>query len=338
MKWARISVLLVVATMLVAGCSFYEYPDKMPAVDTPARDEIPEFSYTTKIQDMKIVVNDEDKGDTWNCKLVKFRIKDFPELKNKYAKAYHYAPKDQSRKYPCLILYPPTGGPNSFIKKFAAKFADEGYTVMAFQRRERFFDNKKPLEYNANLFRQTVIDVRRGIDFLETKPYADTSRVGIMGISLGGVISLLATEADPRIRSTVTVVAAGDMPEILATSGFNRIRKLRKTLTKKYDLDREKLVALAEKELSPIDPITYADRIDPQRLLMINASMDDIVKIHVALNSWEAFGKPDFLRLPTGHYSTFVFVRSLVKRADEHFLKTLRLEKGKDGRVMAKNK
>ena len=49
-----------------------------------------------------------------------------------------------------------------------------------------------------------VADARRVVDFIETLPDADASRIGIVGHSLGGKMALYAAAFEPRIRATVS--------------------------------------------------------------------------------------------------------------------------------------
>lgn len=49
-----------------------------------------------------------------------------------------------------------------------------------------------------------VADARRVVDFIETLPDADASRIAIIGHSLGGKMALYASALEPRIRATVS--------------------------------------------------------------------------------------------------------------------------------------
>lgn len=48
-----------------------------------------------------------------------------------------------------------------------------------------------------------VADLRRVLDFIETLPDADASRIGIIGHSLGGKMALYGAALEPRLRATV---------------------------------------------------------------------------------------------------------------------------------------
>src|SRR5207247_4754279 len=52
----------------------------------------------------------------------------------------------------------------------------------------------------------TVWDVMRLIDYLETRDDVDPKRIGVIGISKGGIETYLAAAADPRIAVAVPCI------------------------------------------------------------------------------------------------------------------------------------
>ena len=52
----------------------------------------------------------------------------------------------------------------------------------------------------------TVWDVMRLIDYLQTRADVDPQRIGVMGISKGGTEAYLAAAADPRIAVVVPII------------------------------------------------------------------------------------------------------------------------------------
>lgn len=52
----------------------------------------------------------------------------------------------------------------------------------------------------------TVYDVFRTIDYLETRPDVDAKRIGMAGVSEGGLITWMAAAADPRIRTAASMI------------------------------------------------------------------------------------------------------------------------------------
>ena len=57
------------------------------------------------------------------------------------------------------------------------------------------------------LYYDTVWDVWRVVDYLEKRSEVDRSRVGLIGFSMGGIVTWLAAAADERIKVAVPVIA-----------------------------------------------------------------------------------------------------------------------------------
>jgi cephalosporin-C deacetylase-like acetyl esterase len=197
---------------------------------------------------------------------------------------------------------------------------------MAFYRRDGYFNPRESIEYNVDLMRQAVIDVRRAMDFLRTRPEADPHKIAVMGVSLGGIIAALVTEADGRIQATGMLVSSGNLPKILETSHYSRVVRFRNAMTQRYGLaNRAELQQFERAYMQAVDPLTYAERVEPARLLMINGWPDGIVNIQAAADTWNAFGRPEWRCLPVGHYSSFALVALAKTWTLAHFRRVLGL-------------
>ncbi|MCH7743615.1 MAG: dienelactone hydrolase family protein [Proteobacteria bacterium] len=58
----------------------------------------------------------------------------------------------------------------------------------------------------STLVTQTVVDYRRAIDFLETRPEIDSHRVAALGYSMGGHMVFILGAIEPRIKVAVASV------------------------------------------------------------------------------------------------------------------------------------
>ncbi len=82
--------------------------------------------------------------------------------------------------------------------------------VMVFEKRSR------------DMFVQTVVESRRAIDYLETRPEIDKSRVGVIGYSMGGMETFAVTALDTRVKVAVAC-ATPDYPDpVVAPRNFAR--------------------------------------------------------------------------------------------------------------------
>ena len=74
----------------------------------------------------------------------------------------------------------------------------------------------------ANLITQTVVDYRRAVDYLETRDDIDTSRIGLLGYSMGGHMTFILAASDPRIKTVVSCVVPETKGFPIAASTFVR--------------------------------------------------------------------------------------------------------------------
>jgi dienelactone hydrolase len=72
---------------------------------------------------------------------------------------------------------------------------------------EMYFEKKWFSRYRDMVVESTR-DYLRALDYLSTRPEVDLTRVGVIGYSTGGLMSVYLTALEPRIRATVACVAA----------------------------------------------------------------------------------------------------------------------------------
>lgn len=130
------------------------------------------------------------------------------------------------------------GGPWSFPSRHREILLKNGIAVLAIDARnhgERILENdfRNPLVYltkgyfesTRKIVAETAIDVRRAIDYLETRQDVDAARVGLIGFSLGAHIGWIATAVDPRVdRALIMAMPFLPAPKELRPGGFTAPR------------------------------------------------------------------------------------------------------------------
>lgn len=122
---------------------------------------------------------------------------------------------------PVVIALHGTGGSKQNMLALCRKLATNGFVAVAIDGRyhgERIRTGKGTEEYNAAIARawreggahpfyyDTVWDVMRLVDYLKTRRDVDAKRIGLLGISKGGIETYLAAAADKRIAVVVPVI------------------------------------------------------------------------------------------------------------------------------------
>ena len=289
-----------------------------------SKEEISSFAYSAKPEPPRFVFDEECAN--YVVYKVQIKVKDFEDLKNPYIQFWYFLPKSRGKKLPVAMVLPPTGGDYEAMKGFGRYFADRGFVSLVFERREPYFDPRRHLQYNKYLIRQSAIDVRRTIDFLCTQPDIDTEKIGLAGVSLGAVICVLATASDDRIKSLCLIIGSGDLPQIMSTTGYSRVKKFRDVMLQNKGLTLKELPTKGADLLAEIDPLTYSSHLDPEKILMINGRFDNIVKYRVAKKTWESLRKPEWYVIPTTHYGTIAFQGFVKEKIYSRFLKDFGLE------------
>lgn len=143
------------------------------------------------------------------------------------AHGYIAIPKRGTAPYPVVILIHGVTSSkeswweeNSTMAQLTQQLLTSGYAVMTLDAEyhgERAINNafKSPLDIINNewftryrdMIIESVIDYRRGIDYLATRTDIDTSKMGMVGYSMGGMMTFFLSAIDERIDVSVSCVS-----------------------------------------------------------------------------------------------------------------------------------
>ena len=168
-------------------------------------------------------------------------------------------------------------------------------------------------EVMVTLTRQAVLDARRAFDGLRGWPGVDPQRVGLLGVSLGGINASIAAGVEPRMRRVALVLAGGDLPGVVFHAS-RETREVRRRL-KAAGLDRAAL-----KELwKDIEPLHYASRMAAADVLMLNARDDDVIPRRCTEMLWKSIGEPEIVWYPGDHTGMLPRLPDVFRRVYKHF-------------------
>ena len=173
-------------------------------------------------------------------------------------------------------------------------FAKAGFAVLSLDPQylgERARPDRKM--YSTDIFtgiqaiRQTVLDYRRGLDFLETRPEINQDAIVYLGGSMGGILGIVIVGEDKRIDAAVITVAGGSWMGMVR----NTIDPAAKEI-KKFRVENGLTWDEMQRFFDPVDPINYVGAISPRPLLMINGKHDIVVSPRTTKNLWRRAGEP----------------------------------------------
>ncbi|QDV37059.1 alpha/beta hydrolase family protein [Tautonia plasticadhaerens] len=245
-----------------------------------------------------------------------------PDPSNNVVHAEYFRP-DRPGERPGAIVLHILGADFALSRYMAARLADRGVAVLFVKL--PYYGERRPVGMEARLLssdiersvlamRQGVCDVRRASTWLAAREEVDAGRIGVTGISLGGLVSALAAEADPGLDRVAILLAGGGLADILWNLPESEARESRNAWIES-GRSREDLEALTR----PFDPLTYADRLRSKRVLMIAGRSDEIIPPEAASRLWEAAGRPPIRWYDCGHYSAAGYLLPAVREVVDFF-------------------
>lgn len=221
----------------------------------------------------------------------------FTGVNNSRVPSYLITPKDTTKIHPVVLIADGVYGSKErwFDDKSWPKgglvtkaLLDDGFAVMildAVNHGERSAENDfagPPLQHliaSRNMIMQTAIEYRRAIDYLETRSDIDVNRIGVMGLSLGGLITHQLASVDTRIKTA----AAGVTPYI------------------------------TEPKLQAVSSITFASHISCDSYLVFVGNKDTYYTLDQAQSLYNRIpiSKKEFIVYDSGHEPPIEYVKKV---------------------------
>ncbi len=182
-----------------------------------------------------------------------------PHVNNNTVHCEYFCPTDPGKK-PGVIVLHILGGDFDLSRMFCRTLAGNGVAAL-FLKMPYYGERRQPgspvrmisLDPHETVqgMTQAVLDVRQGAAWLAAQQDIDANRLGIMGISLGGITAALSASLEPRFSRVCLLLAGGDMGEVAWTS--TEMAPLRKRWAESGGT-KESLFTM----LKSVDPVTYA--------------------------------------------------------------------------------
>ena len=226
--------------------------------------------------------------------------------------------------HPTVLVFPIRAGDHVVSEALAKALVNRGYAAIWLERRRSLFgedDHRDPADFGAFAgdLRDFVLDARRLIRWLATRPEVDAERLATAGVSLGGILAATTLAVEPRVQAGFFVMAGGGLAEILRDSQDGDVVHFRERgVAAGAFRDGEELVRKARGYTDPVDPLTWAGRIDPERVLLVSARFDRVIAPERTQALWQAMGRPRWLVVPTGHYQLLPYFWWAVGQGADH--------------------
>ena len=225
--------------------------------------------------------------------------------------------------FPGVVVLHILGGEFSMSRMIANGLARRGIAALFIklpyygERRQGTRRRLISLDPNQTLesFTQAVLDIRRAAAWLGQRSEVDAERLGITGISLGGIMSALAGPLEPRFRKVAIYLGGGNLGEMIWSHKNAAAAAFRRSWRAKGETRASFL-----RIVKPIDPVTYGRLLQERQVLIVAAKHDKIVPPQATLALWNASGrKPRLVWLDCGHISAAQFLFGEMQRLIKFF-------------------
>ena len=144
---------------------------------------------------------------------------------------------------------------------------------------EEKFITKDQTEFEQNIL-QSLADIHLSYVLLRSLPQVQKKNIGLMGLSLGGMITLISAGLDPVFDRYATNVGAGDLANIITYRKSGDVDSQTGKLLKDIDWSVDR----ARFELSRFDAITWSQQVKNKKVLMINAVDDELINKNLSID------------------------------------------------------
>jgi cephalosporin-C deacetylase-like acetyl esterase len=185
-------------------------------------------------------------------------------------------------KMPCILLMHGLGMNKLGLQMMWATFVQKGYALLAIDA--QYHGDRKPKETldlfglhpyaTRDMLVQSIVDIRRGVDFLQTLPEIDPDRIGYVGFSMGGILGSVACGVDERFKAPVLCLAGGNFRLMVETSEIGPAKNARAA-----GLKPDASVWYA---MDAVDPVRWIPFVSPRPVLFVNGDHDVIVPVACA--------------------------------------------------------
>lgn len=203
-------------------------------------------------------------------------------------------PVRDSPPYPCIVFLHGYGGRKEDALALASFASRAGYAVFsidAVYHGEREVPGKAlyspDFEDSIRGIRQTIIDLRRGVDFLEIRSEIDNSRIGYVGGSMGGILGAIFIGVEDRIKAAILIVPGGNMSLMIRESEHPAIPPIRKRIE-----ELGLTYGDVQRMMNPVEPLNFIGRFSPKPVQFHIGRFDKIVPAEAGRQLADKAGEP----------------------------------------------
>ncbi|HEX6496714.1 MAG TPA: alpha/beta fold hydrolase [Acidobacteriaceae bacterium] len=183
------------------------------------------FEYDSSLP-LESVLSPVEEHAKWTLHDLSYRGTQSPDV----VQAWLIVPRGSNR-YPFVTFLHGGAQDRSAFLGEAALFAESGTASLLIDLPQtRALPDFSHPDKDRAAFVQTVVGIRRGLDYLALRSDIDISRGALVGVSFGGSIGSMVAAADARVRAAVLTATPPRMSEFWRSSSHPEVVNIRRTL------------------------------------------------------------------------------------------------------------
>jgi hypothetical protein len=295
-------LILVSSSVLLCSCAHYKCDPDYTGPSKRSAEMLKYYSYPRQQIEGKVEKISEKK------RYVVERI-EFPSALNVFntenIKVDFYVQK-KAGKYPTILVLPIANGVDFCARGFARHFASCGFNCAIVHNRHIDIEDIGSAEQVEDYLRQTVLDSRQILDYLIEREEVDGSKLGCLGMSLGGIRASIVAGVDERLKCSVIGLAGGSMAEVAFLSKLKEVKEYMRGLAERGISQETVHYEVSEKVIT--DPLKLAKYTDARDTLMYIAMFDRVIHRKCGDKLREAAGKPEAVYFFSGHFTSLLYL------------------------------
>ncbi|HSV73186.1 MAG TPA: acetylxylan esterase [Chthonomonadales bacterium] len=282
MRLARLALLHLLAAIAPASAL---------AADTPAvtldQVRVSLYAYDRALPLQPVLRTLEDQSPAHAALRTRYRI-EYDSARDQRVTGIYTVPRRFRGPHPAVILLHGSGGhkDSDYVRFASDMMSTLGYATLSIDGQYRG-DRRRPgrsgdihlvqSPTNRDAWIQTVVDLRRAVDFLESRDgEVEPSRIAFVGFSQGGMLGGVFVGVEPRVRAAILAVAGAGFVEWSQLAGLHV-----------GDPPADLVV-----NASVTDPLHFVGRFAPRPLLVLSARRDELIPVRAAEALFAAAGEP----------------------------------------------
>jgi hypothetical protein len=320
LPWASLALLV-----LLAGCvnRVHEPMDYSRAAfyTMPVSNQVGVFDYSAPTPSPEFYAMPTRQADGYHVHGIRFPSSESNGQPGNMVEArYFESTSGTAAPKPLLIVLPIWAThtfPSTVIANGYARRSQGEANILWLQGDEALFDwfkladmpseaaFEREVDLSVERFRSVAVDIRRLIDWAETRPEIDSNRIAIIGFSMSAMVAANVAGNDPRVSAAVYVLG-GARPWDVMTYCRVVVGYMRKGVMNSFGWSTEEFREFFRQKLAFGDPALWRGHYRPEGTLIIESSKDDCMPPESRDALWQATGQPERIIFPYNHWQPFL--------------------------------